>query len=73
MTRCSRCKGSGMLEAQLKHLATCTFQWHIIGCPDCQGAGWRGDETGRVYTSVELHRESPYGSPQKCPTHQPCP
>ncbi len=61
-TRCQRCKGSGMLEAQLLNHANCEYDWHIFGCDDCLSKGWRGDETGRVYVATSYMNERPFGT-----------
>lgn len=63
MTKCNRCKGSGMLRADLLSRRDCSYITHVISCDDCQGKGYRGDETGRVYCSVTYKNERPYGSP----------
>jgi DnaJ-class molecular chaperone len=60
---CKRCKGSGMLEAQLKNLATLDYDWAIIGCDDCRGKGDHDDEPGRVYAPTSYRNERPYGEP----------
>lgn len=61
---CQRCKGSGMLEADLLNLGSRDYVRHIFGCDDCCGKGTRGDETGRVYASTSYRNERPYGEPR---------
>lgn len=65
--KCDRCKGSGSLSAELENLGTKRWDRHIIGCPNCYGRGWRGDETGRVYGGMILRNERPYGSERERP------
>lgn len=60
---CQRCKGSGMIEAQLMNPGSGAYSWHIFGCEDCFGNGVRGDETGRVYAGTCYRGERPYGVP----------
>lgn len=59
--KCQRCKGSGMLEADLLNRGTLEYDTHIFGCDDCFGKGARGDETGRVYAGTSYRNERPYG------------
>lgn len=64
-TICNRCKGSGMLEADLRHHATCDYRRHIFGCDDCSGTGFRLiDEGNRVYAGTSYRNEVPYGNPK---------
>lgn len=53
-----------MLEAQLRNSGTCNYDWHIFPCDNCEGKGWRGDETGRVYAPTLYRNERPYGEPR---------
>ncbi len=57
---CQRCRGGGVLEADLKNLGTLDYDRHVIGCPDCSGEGVRRNEPDRVYVSVELRNEQPW-------------
>lgn len=61
LPRCQRCKGSGMLRADLRNHGNCEYETHIIGCLDCYGRGWRISEPNRVYTSTSMRNEQPYG------------
>ncbi len=49
---CQRCRGTGLLEAQLKNLGTLDYEWHIIGCPMCDDKGYVTEEDrNRVCTT----------------------
>lgn len=58
--KCQRCRGGGMLEADLKDLGTLDYVTHVIGCPDCMSKGVRDESNSspeRAYASVPLRNE----------------